>query len=63
MDLPEECYNETQYVYGDDYIIRWYITDNNELDYTIYEEYDGGRLDLSNDVDIKDIEEMLIGEL
>ena len=63
MDLLEEYYNETQYVYGDDYIIRWHITDNNELDYTIYEEYDGGRLDLSNDVDIKDIEEMLIGEL
>ena len=63
MDLSEEYYNETQYVYSDDYIVRWHITDSNELDYTIYEEYDGGRLDLSNDVDIKDIEEMLIGEL
>ena len=63
MDLSEEYYNEIQYIYGDDYIIRWHITDNNELDYTIYEEYDGGRLGLSNDVDIKDIEEMLIGEL
>jgi len=63
MDLLKEYYDETQYIYGDDYIIRWHITDDNELDYTIYAEEDGGRLELSNDTDIKDIEEILIGEL
>jgi len=63
MNLPDEYYNETQYIYGDDYIIRWHITDDNELDYTIYTEGDGGRYELSDDVDIKDIEEMLLESL
>jgi len=30
-------------------IIRWHITDDGELDYTIYVEGDGGRLDVSTD--------------
>jgi len=36
INLPDKWYNETQYLYLDDFIIRYHITDADELDYTIY---------------------------
>ena len=47
------------YIPDDTRIIKWHVTDDNELDYTIYTEEDGGRLDLSDDVLVSQIQELL----
>ena len=51
--------NPTWYVVDDTTTIKYHITDDNELDYTVYTEADGGRLDLQEDATIEDIFKLL----
>ena len=44
----------------DEGIIEWHITEDGELDYTIYEAADGGRLEIDDDDDVMTILEELI---
>lgn len=44
----------------DEGIIEWHITEDGELDYTIYEAGDGGRLEIDDEADIMNILEELV---
>lgn len=51
--------NETNYLDLDEKIIKWHITDDGEVDFTTYEEYDGGRLGLPENPTKDQIEALL----
>lgn len=58
-ELPGYVYDESQFITTDDSIIKWHMTDDNEIDYTVYTEEDGGRLELPKDATVIKIEMLL----
>ena len=48
------------YIPDDTRIVKWHLTDDNEIDYTIYKEVDGGRIEVTEDGSISTLLENIL---